>query len=62
MPATIAKQHAADVTLARHFDELEARLETIERRVKQLEVMAAELEQVKTLAGDLKFELEQMRE
>jgi len=44
------------------FDELEARLETIERRVKQLEVMAAELEQVKTLAGDLKFELEQMRE
>jgi uncharacterized protein (DUF342 family) len=61
MPA-IAKQPATDVALTRHFDELEARLETIEHRVKQLEVMAAELEQVKALAGDLKFELEQMRE
>ena len=61
MPA-IAKQPAADVALERHFDELEVRLETLERRVKQLEVVAAELEQVKTLAGELKFELEQMRE
>jgi hypothetical protein len=61
MPA-IAKLPAADVALTRHFDELEVRLETLERRVKQLEVVAAELEQVKTLAGELKFELEQMRE
>lgn len=58
----IVQEHATDVALARHFDELETRLETLERRVKQLEVLAAELEQLKTLAGDLKFELEQMRE
>ena len=62
MPATTAKDLAPDVALVRHFDELEARLETLERRVKQLEVVAAELEEVKTLAGDLKYELEQMRE
>lgn len=58
----IVQEHATDVVLARHFDELSTRLETLERRVKQLEVLAAELEQLKTLAGDLKFELEQMRE
>lgn len=56
------KEHATDVALTRHFDELEARLETLERRVKQLEVLAAEMEELKALAGDLKFELEQMRE
>ena len=42
----IVQEHATDVVLARHFDELETRLETLERRVKQLEVLAAELEQL----------------
>ncbi len=51
-----------DAALATRFEELDARFETLERRIQQLEIVTAEWEQLKTLAGDLKFELEQMRE
>lgn len=62
MPAIIDTQSEAYATLVRRFEELETRLEAFEKRVIQLEIVAAEIERVKELAGDLKFELEQMRE
>lgn len=60
--ARIAMTPMRDAALARQFEELDMRLETLERRIQQLEVVGAEIEQIKTLAGELKFELEQMRE
>lgn len=62
MPATIGTQDDTVTTLARRLDELESRLEAFEHRLTKLEVVGAEVERIKELAGDLKFELEQMRE
>jgi len=62
MPATVDTQSEAYATLVRRLEEMEARLEAFDQRMIKLEVVAAEIERIKELAGDLKFELEQMRE
>ena len=41
---------------------IEQRLEHVERRLKALEAVAVDLTLLKTLVGDLKFEVEQMQE
>lgn len=47
--------------LAQRLDVVEARLGTLERRIRLFERYTAELDELKRVAGDLRFELEQMR-
>jgi hypothetical protein len=42
--------------------DIEQRLEHLEHRVKALEGLAVDLTLLKTMVGDLKFEIEQMQE
>ncbi len=42
--------------------EIEQRLDHVERRLKALEGVAVDLSLLKTMVGDLKFEIEQMQE
>lgn len=62
MPIVADTHNEVHRALLRRFEELESRLEVFDRRLTQLEVLGADIEQLKGLAGDLKFELEQMRE
>lgn len=62
MPIVADTHNDVHRALQRRFEELESRLEMFERRLTQLEVLGADIERLKELTGDLKFELEQMRE
>ena len=42
--------------------DIEQRLEHVERRLKALEGVAVDLTLLRTMVGDLKFEIEQMQE
>jgi hypothetical protein len=48
--------------VAQHLDAIDARIAELERRIRLFEHYATELEALRRIAGDLKFELEQMRE
>lgn len=52
----------APAPVAQHLDAIDTRIAALERRIRLFERYAAELEDLRRVAGDLKFELEQMRE
>ena len=48
--------------IAARLDDIERRLDALERHIAALEQVSAEVRRLERVAGDLKFELEQMQE